>query len=134
MVSLSAGYLEVWPVRPHWWVMVAARDEHDAPDDWATRRTRGSSLRRVLDAATRRESEKQRLIQAPNWRTPIIVDTVLGVAFGIIGVVLAITWSPLPGGAIGAAGFTYAVMAVSRGRRWARLRDGERDASGDDDS
>lgn len=81
----------------------------------------------MLDAATRREKEKQRLIQASNWRTPIIVDTVLGIVFGIIGVVLAIVWSPLPGGAIGAAGFTYAVMAVSRGRCWARLRDTDSD-------
>lgn len=91
--------------------------------DWSTRRTRGSSLRRVLDAATRREEEKQRLIEASNWRTPIIVDTVIGVAIGVVGLVLAITWSPLPGGAIGAAGLTYAYMAIVRGRRWRRLRE-----------
>lgn len=100
------------------------------PEDWSTRRTKGSSLRHVLDAATRKEAEKQRLIRASNWRTPIIVDTVLGVAFGIVGLVLAITWSPLPGGAIGAAGFTYAVMAISRGRRWERIRNAEQ--PGDD--
>lgn len=97
----------------------------DAPEDWSTRRTRGSSARRVLDAATRSEAEKQRLIRASNWRTPIIVDTSIGVLIGIVGLVLAITWSPLPGGAIGAAGLTYAAMAISRGRRWARIRNDE---------
>ncbi len=91
-------------------------------EDWSTRRTRGSSARRVLDAATRNEAEKQRLIRASNWRTPIIVDTTIGVLIGIIGLVLAIAWSPLPGGAIGAAGLTYAAIAISRGRRWARIR------------
>lgn len=91
--------------------------------DWSTRRTKGSSLRHVLDAATGHEAEKQGLIQASNWRTPIIVDTVIGVLIGIVGLVLAITWSPLPGGAIGAAGLTYATMAISRGRRWQRIRD-----------
>lgn len=97
----------------------------ERPENWSTRRTRGSSARRVLDAATRSEAEKQRLIRAPNWRTPIIVDTLIGVGIGITGLVLAITWSPLPGGAIGAAGLTYATMALARGRRWARIRDAE---------
>lgn len=80
-------------------------------------------MRRVLDAATRSEAEKQRLIAASNWRTPIVVDVTIGVIIGIVGAWLAIAWSPLPGGAIGAAGLTYAAMAISRGRRWARIRD-----------
>ena len=88
-------------------------------------RRRGASLRRVLDAAERSEAGKQDLIRASNWRTPIIVDTTIGVIIGVVGLVLAVIWAPLPGGAIGAAGLTYATMAVSRGRRWARIRDDE---------
>ncbi|MBS1846947.1 MAG: hypothetical protein JST73_01610 [Actinobacteria bacterium] len=107
------------------------RDGHGS-SDWSTRRTKGSSARRVLDAATRSEAEKQRLIRASNWRTPIIVDVSLGVIIGIVGLVAAIMWAPLPGGAIGAAGLTYAVMAISRGRRWAKIRAAEFEPSDSD--
>ena len=104
----------------------------EGSSDWSTRRTKGSSARRVLDAATRSEAEKQRLIRSSNWRKPIIVDVTLGLIVGIVGLVLAIVWSPLPGGAIGASGLTYAAMAISRGRRWARIRDEEAEQSGSD--
>lgn len=110
--------------RPDCDVMASTPDRRTgSSDDWSTRRTKGSSLRSILDAATRSEAEKQRLVQSSNWRTPIIVDTSIGVVIGVIGLILAIIWSPLPGGAIGAAGLTYAAMAISRGRRWQRLRE-----------
>ncbi len=87
----------------------------------ATNRT-GASIRRVTQAAERKAAAKQELIHAPNWRTPIIIDVVLGMIVAIIGAILAIVWSPLPGGAIGAAGATYVVMAYKRFKDWSQQR------------
>lgn len=79
-------------------------------------------MRRVLDAASRNQESRQELIRASNWRAPIIVDIVLGSIVFIAGLALSIAWSPVPGGAIGAAGAVYVLLAVRRWRTWTELR------------
>ena len=81
-----------------------------------------ASLQRVVDGAERNAANKQALIDAPNWKTPIIVDVVIGSVVFIVGLTLAIVWSPIPGGAIGAAGATYVALAIRRFKDWSALR------------
>ncbi len=71
--------------------------------------TRGgaSAMRRVLDAAAQNEASKQRLARASNWRTPIIVDLVLGTIVCLVGFVLSVNWNPIVGGGIAAVGLLY---------------------------
>jgi hypothetical protein len=99
------------------------------PSGRTTPRKQATSLRRVLDAATQTEASKQELVMAPNWRTPIYVDLVLGTVVFVVGLVLAIAWSPIAGGGIGALGALYDALAIRRWRRWAALR---RDLRGSD--
>jgi hypothetical protein len=61
-------------------------------------------------------------VLAANWRTVLAVDLGLGLVVLAMGLVLAVLWHPLPGGAIGALGGTYAVLVAQRWRRWATLR------------
>lgn len=92
------------------------------PSGRTTPRKQTPSLHRVLDAATQSEASKQGLVLAPNWRTPIYVDLVLGTIVFVVGFVLSIAWNPLIGGGIGALGLLYDAMAIRRWRRWAALR------------
>jgi len=52
----------------------------------------------------------------------LAVDLGLGLAVLAAGLVLAVRWHPVPGGAIGALGGAYAVLVAQRWRRWAALR------------
>ncbi len=61
-------------------------------------------------------------VLAANWRTVLAVDLGLGLVVLVIGLVLAVRWHPVPGGAIGALGGAYAVLVAQRWRRWAALR------------
>ncbi len=59
---------------------------------------------------------------ASNWRTVLAVDLGLGLAVLAVGLVLAVLWHPVPGGAVGALGGSYAVLVAQRWRRWAAQR------------
>ena len=92
------------------------------PSGRTTPRKQKSSISRVLDAATQTEASKQELVMAPNWRSPIYVDLVLGTIVFVVGLGLAIAWSPVAGGGIGAFGLLYDALAIRRWRRWSELR------------
>ncbi len=51
---------------------------------------------------------------ASNWRRVLLVDALMGVAVAAAGVVLAITWSRLGGGALAALGVLYVFAVVRR--------------------
>ena len=55
---------------------------------------------------------------APNWRTVLVIDALLGVAVFAFGVALMRWWS-VPGGAfVGASGLSYIVLVARRHRQW----------------
>jgi hypothetical protein len=59
---------------------------------------------------------------APNWRTVLVVDALMGVAVAVAGIVLAVVWNVVAGGLLGSCGVAYVVAVVRRGRQWAELR------------
>jgi hypothetical protein len=77
---------------------------------------------RLAEVATGQRARRERLIYAPNWRTPLVVDIVVGVVVLLVGLALAIAWNPIGGGGLGALGGIYALLAVRRYRQWAALR------------
>ena len=80
------------------------------------------AVARSTARAQAQRTGRERLIYAPNWRTPLVVDIVLGTIVFVVGVVLAVNWSPIAGGGVGALGALYVVLAVRRWRLWAALR------------
>jgi len=59
---------------------------------------------------------------ATNWRMVLVVDAAMGVAVVLAGVSLAIAWSPIGGGCLGALGSAYVFLVVKRGAAWAAWR------------
>jgi ABC-type Mn2+/Zn2+ transport system permease subunit len=59
---------------------------------------------------------------ATNWKQVLVVDALVGVAVVVAGLVLAVVWYPLPGGAVGALGATYVWLVWRRARDWRQMR------------
>jgi hypothetical protein len=59
---------------------------------------------------------------APNWRTVLAVDALLGVAAVVVGVLAGAGWSPLLGVVLVLAGLAYLAVGLRRARRWAGIR------------
>jgi hypothetical protein len=99
-------------------------------EDERVESTRGgaSGLRRVLDAASQNAASRERLARASNWRTPVIVDSILGTIVFVVGFTLSITWNPIVGGGIAAVGLLYVALAIRRWKLWAALRRDEPDS------
>ena len=85
-------------------------------------RTEPGIVRRFTDVAYQRGEASERVVHASNWRTPIIIDLVLGTIVFAVGFVLAVNWSPIPGGGIAALGLLYDSLAIRRWRKWAAVR------------
>ena len=102
----------------------AQREEaRRAADVRAGRGARAAAgVARSTARAEAQRTGRERLIYAENWRTPLVVDIVMGTIVFVIGVVLSVDWSPIAGGGIGALGALYVVLAVRRWRLWAALR------------
>lgn len=77
---------------------------------------------RLAEVATGQRTRREQLIYAPNWRTPLVVDIVIGLIVLLVGLVLAILWNPIGGGGLGALGGIYALLGARRYRQWAALR------------
>ena len=77
---------------------------------------------RTTARAEAQRTGRERLIYAKNWRTPLVVDIVMGTIAFVGGVVLSVNWSPVVGGGLGALGALYVLLAVRRWRLWAALR------------
>jgi hypothetical protein len=77
---------------------------------------------RTTARAEAQRTGRERLIYAKNWRTPLVVDIVMGTIVFVGGVVLSVNWSPVVGGGLGALGALYVLLAVRRWRLWAALR------------
>lgn len=69
-----------------------------------------------------RQERREAVIYASNWRTPLMVDVIAGIVVFIGGAVLAVLWSPIIAGGLGALGGLYALLAVRRWRHWAGRR------------
>jgi len=85
----------------------------------------GRAADAVARSTARAEAQRtgrERLIYAKNWRTPLLVDIVMGTIVFVGGVVLSVNWSPVVGGGIGALGALYVLLAVRRWKLWAALR------------
>lgn len=82
-----------------------------------------TALGKLADVAGGQRDRRERLIAASNWRTPLVIDIVLGCVVLLIGLALSIAWNPIGGGGIGALGAIYALLAMRRWRKWAELRE-----------
>ena len=82
----------------------------------------GAAVTRATQRADAQRVGREALIYSPKWRTPLIVDIVLGSIVFVVGLVLAVDWSPIAGGGLGALGGLYASLALRRWRLWAALR------------
>ena len=60
---------------------------------------------------------------AVNWRRILLVDLLIGVAAGAVGIALVVTGTVFVGALLGALGAVYVVLVGRRFRRWRRLRD-----------
>ena len=98
----------------------AQRDE--AEQRIARRAGRGQAVSRATARAEAQRTGREQVIYSKRWRTPLIVDIVLGSIVLVLGLVLAVNWSPVAGGGFGALGGLYAALAVRRWRLWAGLR------------
>jgi hypothetical protein len=88
------------------------------------RRSRGSAgaVARATRRAEAQRLNREEVIYSSKWRTPLIVDIVLGSVVFVVGLVIAVDWSPIVGGGLGALGGLYAMLAARRWRLWAALR------------
>ena len=59
---------------------------------------------------------------APNWRTVLIVDVLMGVLMIAAGVVASLVWSVVLGAFLAAVGMVYVLLVARRWRRWAGIR------------
>ena len=59
---------------------------------------------------------------APNWRTVLAVDALIGVAAMVAGAVLVWRTGVLGGVLLGVAGAAYVTLVARRARTWARRR------------
>ena len=103
--------------------MTPRRDAPPKPDPSdASETPKRGAVGRLYDVAMQQQASREDLIFSPGWRTPIVVDLVIGTVVAIIGMILAITWQPIGGGGLGAVGLLYGALAIRRWRIWSRLR------------
>ena len=81
-----------------------------------------TALGRAAHVATGQRDRREQVIYSPRWRTPLLVDIVIGSGVLVVGLVLAIVWNPIGGGGLGALGALYALLAVRRWQQWSALR------------
>lgn len=59
---------------------------------------------------------------APNWRTVLVVDALMGVAVLVVGTVLAFVWQPVLGAGLASLGLMYVALVGRRAQSWASWR------------
>jgi hypothetical protein len=60
---------------------------------------------------------------APNWWRILLIDALIGVGIAVVGVVLALAWTPVAW-ALVPLGAYYEYLVIKRILRWRRLRAG----------
>jgi hypothetical protein len=61
---------------------------------------------------------------ASNWRTVLLVDSLVGIVAVAAGVVVAVALNGAVGSVLAGAGIAYLLLGLRRGRRWKHLRAG----------
>lgn len=59
---------------------------------------------------------------APNWRTVLLGDAVVGIVLIVVAAVVTVMWSPLVGIFVAGAASANLAGLARRYRRWQRLR------------